>query len=361
MTQRLGSVEHDSNGEWVVVGVDTHQQVHVAAVMTTLGLLLGSASFPATAAGYRDLITWARSWGGVLRAGVEGTGSYGAGLSRALRAEDIDVLEVNRPDRAMRRRRGKSDPVDAEAAARAVLTGEATATPKSADGPVEAMRVLKLAKDSATKARVQAINQLKAVLVNAEPGLREELEPLNMTRLIARCAGLDAGSHGGLAGAVVHTLRHLAHRVQHLGAEIDDLRQRITATVERAAPRLLQVRGIGPDSAATLLVAAGDNPERLSNEASFAALCGVSPVRASSGKTHRHRLNRGGHRQANAALYRAILTQLRWDERTRNYLQRRISEGLSKREIIRCLKRYLARTIYKIITAPPPSSETTVV
>lgn len=187
--------------------------------------------------------------------------------------------------------------------------------------------------------------------------LREELESLSTARLIARCAGMEAGSYGGLTGVVVHTLRHLAGRIKHLDAEISDLQQRVTVTVERTAPRLLQVRGIGPDSAATLLVAAGDNPARLSSEASFAALCGVSPVEASSGKTHRHRLNRGGHRQANAALYRAILSQLRWDERTRTYLQRRIGQGLSKREIIRCLKRYLARSICKIITAPPATSE----
>lgn len=170
--------------------------------------------------------------------------------------------------------------------------------------------------------------------------------------MITRCAGLDAGSHGDAIGAVVHTLWRLAERIKHLDAEIRDLAQRMTVLVETAAPRLLQVPGIGPDSAATLLIAAGDNPDRVRSEASFAALCGVSPVPASSVKTQRHRLNRGGHRQANAALYRAILTQLRWDERTRAYLQRRTGQGLSKREIIRCLKRYLARTIYKIITMP---------
>ncbi len=264
--------------------------------------MLGTASFSATAASYRDLIVWARSRGSLLRVGVEGTGSYGAGLSRALRAEAVEVVEVNRPDRALRRQRGKTDSVDAEAAARAVLAGAATATSKTADGPVEALRVLKLAKDSAVKARVQAVNQLKAVLVGAETGLREQLEGLSARRLITRCAALEGASYADVTVALVHTLRRLAQRIEYLDADIRDLTQQITATIDDAAPRLLQVPGIGADSAVTLLIAAGDNPDRLSSEASFAALCGGSPVEASSGKSRRHRLNRGGHRQANAAL-----------------------------------------------------------
>lgn len=353
----------------VVLGVDTHKEIHVAAVLTVLGVFLAGRQFPATAAGYRDMVAWARSFGALRRAGVEGTGSYGAALARTLRAEAVTVVEVNRPDRSARRRRGKNDAVDAEAAAHAVLSGDATATPKTGDGPVEALRVLKIAKDSAGKARVQAINQLKAVLVTANPVLREDLTPQSTRRLIARCADLafpaDPEGHPTLpanaAAATLHTLRHLARRIQYLDAEIDDLRERITAAVRSTAPRLLEVYGIGPDSAATLLIAAGDNPDRLATEASFAALCGVSPVEASSGKTQRHRLNRGGHRHANAALYRAVLTRLRWNPRTRDYLQRRTTEGLSKREIIRCLKRYLARTVYRIIlsatqTAPPSAA-----
>jgi transposase len=212
----------------------------------------------------------------------------------------VPVIEVKRPDRSARRRRGKSDVVDAEAAARAVLAQDATAVPKSADGPVEAMRILKTAKDSAVKARVQAINQLKAVLVSADPALRETLNLLGTGQLVARCAELttDDGRHDDVTAATVHTLRHLARRVQYLEAEAHDLRRRIAAAVESAAPQLLDVSGIGPDAAATLLIAAGDNPDRLTGEASFAALCGVSPVEASSGKTQRRRLNRGGHRQA---------------------------------------------------------------
>jgi transposase len=341
------------SGAEVVLGVDTHQDVHVAVVLSALGVLLASRQVATTPAGYHELITWARSHGRLDRAGVEGTGSYGAALTRILRAEGVQVIEVNRPDRSLRRRRGKSDLVDAEAAARAVLSTAATAIPKAADGPVEAMRVLKIAKDSAVRARVQALNQLKAVLVSADPALREALRPLSTQRLITRCADLDirAGTEDdhGVAAATAHTLRQLARRIQYLTREIRDAQRRIAAAVASTAPRLLELDGIGPDAGATLLIAAGDNPDRLTSEASFAALCGVSPVEASSGKSQRHRLNRGGDRQANAALYRAVLIGLRWNPKTREYARRRTAEGMSKREIIRCLKRYLARSIYKII------------
>lgn len=335
----------------VVLGVDTHKDVHVAAVITALGLLVATASFPATAAGYEELLAWAKQFGVVRRAGVEGTGSYGAALARHLRACGVAVIEVNRPDRSMRRHRGKTDAVDAEAAARAVISGRATVTPKTGDGAVEMLRVFKVAKGSAIKARTQAINQLKGILVNAEPALREELSGLTNHQLITRCAGLDAARHDGVAGAVAHTLGILARRIQNLNAEIRDLEKLITGQVRNTAPQLLELFGVGQDSAATLLIAAGDNPDRLANEAAFAALCGVSPVEMSSGKTQRRRLNRGGNRQANAALFRVVLTRIRCHAETRAYLQRRTTEGRTKREIIRCLKRYLARQIYKIIRA----------
>ncbi|WP_173058172.1 IS110 family transposase [Phytohabitans houttuyneae] len=343
---------------YVVVGVDTHKDVHVAAVLSPLGALLGTMSFPTTRDGYLGLVEWATGFGVVRRAGVEGTGSYGAALARVLRQAGIDVIEINRPDRAARRRRGKTDAVDAEAAARSVLAGQASVIPKTGEGPVEAIRVLKLAKDSAVKARVQAINQIHAVLVNAEAAMREQLSSLSNRRLVEACARLDPAVHDGATAVVVYALTRLAQRIQFLMQEIREVQRRLTAAVKATAPRLLEVSGIGPDCAATLLVAAGDNPHRLASEASFAALCGVSPVEASSGKVQRHRLNRGGHRQANAALFRAVLTRLRWDTRTREYLQRRTTEGLSKREIIRCLKRYLARTVYKVICTAIPNPTT---
>lgn len=269
---------HDGDQD-VVLGVDTHKDVHVVVALTHLGTVLGSQGFPTTARGYSELLAWARSFGVVRRVGVEGTGSYGAALTRTLLAEGIDVIEVNCPDRSTRRRRGKTDTVDAEAAARAVIAGHATALPKTLNGPVEVMRILKIAKDSAVKARVQAINQLKSVIVSADPALRDTLAALSTRRLIARCADLDATGHHGVNAATLHTLRQLARRIQYLASEIDDLQARTTAAIKSSTPELLEVSGIGPDSAAALLIAAGDNPHRLTSEASFAALCGVSRLK----------------------------------------------------------------------------------
>ncbi|MCX4783615.1 IS110 family transposase [Streptomyces sp. NBC_01264] len=338
--------------------MDTHKDVHAAAVITVLGATLDRRDFRATAAGFRQLTTWARSFGTLRRAGVECTCSCGKALARHLNAEDIEVTEVNQPDKAARRRHGKTHAVDAEAAARAVLSGRATESPKTGDGPAETLRLFKLAKGSAIKARTQAINQLKSVLICADPTLREDLAQLANPHLIKHCAQLDDALHDGPAGAARHTLRLLARRIQHLTEEIDDLVKQVARAVKASRPGLLDVRGIGPDSAAALLITAGDNPERLTSEAAFAALCGVSPVEQSSGKTQRRRLNRGGDRQANAALYRAVLTRLRWDPRTQHYLQRRTAEGKTKREIIRCLKRYIAREIYRLLT-PTTTAPTT--
>ncbi len=348
--------QDDSHTEEVVLGVDTHKEVHAAAVITVLGTLLGSAVFPATAAGYRQLADWACTFGTLQRAGVECTGSYGAALARHLHGGGVAVIEVNQPDKATRRRRGQTDAIDAEAAAQAVLSGRATSAAKASDGPVEMIRMFKLAKASAIKARTQAIYQLKAVLVTADPALREELSGLSNPVLIRRCAQLDDAIPGGVSGAAAYTLRLLARRILALTSEVRGLEQRITEAVTTHTPRLLQQRGVGPDSAAALLITAGGNPGRLHSESSFAALCGASPVQASSGKTTRHRLNRGGDRQANAALYRITLSRLRWDQPTRDYLDRRISEGKTRREAIRCLKRYIAREIYQIITEPGPGT-----
>ncbi|MGW2864180.1 IS110 family transposase [Streptomyces sp. NPDC001205] len=332
----------------VVLGVDTHKDVHVAAVVSVPGAPLGTQSFPATASGYHQLADWARLLGVIKKAGVEGTGSYGAGLARHLATEGIEVIEVNRPDRAARRRSGKTDAVDAEAAARAVLGGRATGAPKSKDGPVEELRVLKVVKDSAVRNRTQAINQLKALLVSSPAQLRESLTGLSNPALFKACAALDPQ-----ASAVHQALSLLAHRIKQLSAEATTLTRRISAIIQAHNPQLLELTGVGPDSAAILLTAAGDNHDRLRDEASFAALCGVSPVERSSGKNQRRRLNRGGNRQANAALYRIVLSRLRWEERSRAYLLRRTAEGKTKREVIRCLKRYVAREIHRAIASAP--------
>nr|WP_189303969.1 transposase [Streptomyces albospinus] len=305
----------------------------MAAVLSLVGAVLATGEFPATAAGYRDLLKWAGGLGVVRRAGVEGTGSFGAALSRYLLAQGVDVFDVNRMDRTDRRRRGKTDPLDAQNAARAVLSGRARARAKSGDGPAQIARLYKLAKGSAVKARTQAINQLKAVLLTADPDLREELAGLHHAELFRTCAGFAdvSQSEGDGEEAVLHatrvTLSVLARRIGQLTEQIRDLEDHLARLVERHAPQLLAVVGTGPDTAVTLLITVGDNPERLGSEASFAALCGVSPVERSSGRRQYRRLNRGGDRQANAALHRIVQTRLRLDPRTQDYCERRIKQS----------------------------------
>ena len=272
MPQSVPDDQDSSAANEVILGVDTHHDVHVAAVITALGVLLGTAKFPTTAAGYQALVSWVGTLGILRRAGVEGTGSYGAALARHLRAAGVEVIEVNAPDKATRRRRGKTDTLDAEAAARAVLSGRASGSAKTGDGPVEMLRMLKMAKDSAVKARSQTINQLKAVLVAADPALREALSGLSNTMLIRRCAQLEATAPADVTSAAIYTLRLLARRILQLSEEIHDLVHRITDTITLHCPALLTRRGVGPDNAAALLIAAGDNPHRLRSEASFAAL-----------------------------------------------------------------------------------------
>ena len=264
------------------------------------------------------------------------------------------VVEVNRPDRATRYRKGKSDPTDAESAARAVLAGVAGATPKSGDGEVEMIRMLKSAKDSAVKARTQAVNQMKALVVTAPAQLRETLDGLTAANLAARCARFRVGRPDNPTAAAKYALRSLARRYRQLTKELRDLESQVERLTKSIAPALIGLLGVGPDTAATLLITAGSNPDRLHSEAAFAALCGVNPIPASSGKTNRHRLNRGGDRQANAALYRIVIVRLRYDRRTRAYMLRRASEGMSKTEVIRCLKRYVAREVFSTL---PKSSE----
>jgi transposase len=339
-------------GEGMILGgVDTHKDVHAAAAMSETGRLLGTAEFPTTPVGYRRLLAWLRGFGSVERVGIEGTGSYGAGLCRYLRSKHVAVVEVNRPNRQWRRRRGKSDPADAEAAARAVLAGEAVGAPKSQDGGVEAIRMLRLARRSAIKARTQAANQLQGVVETAPIPLREKLRALSIPALVSSARRFRCGTPTTPEAAARFTLKSLASRWAALDAEVGRLDKELTQLVAMAVPTLLAVNGVGVEVAGALLVAAGDNPARLADEASFAALCGVSPVDASSGRRQRHRLNRGGNRDANRALWVIVMVRMAKDPRTRRYVERRTSEGLSKKEIIRCLKRYVAREIYKFLVS----------
>jgi len=291
--------------------------------------------------------------GPLARAGVEGTGTYGAGLARYLTGNGITVVEVNRPNRQARRRRGKSDATDAEAAARAALNGEASGVPKAGTGPVESLRALRVARRSAMKARTQAASQIRDLTVTAPDILRVQLVGLDTRARVDTCARFRPGPVSDPGEATRKTLRCLARRHQALTAEIDELDEAIGQLCALASPALLAARGVGPEVASALLVAAGDNPGRLRTEASFAALCGTSPVQASSGKVTRHRLNQGGNREANNALWRIVMVRLTCDQRTRDYVTRRRAEGKTSREIIRCLKRYIAREVYELITSPP--------
>ena len=337
-------------------GVDTHRDTHVGAVVDGAGRLLGSESFAADSTGYRRLVAWMGLQGQLVRVGVEGTGSYGAGLARHLGEAGIEVVEVNRPNRQLRRQKGgKSDSVDAEGAARAAASGEATTVPKSGDGPVECLRMLLVVRRSATKARTQAANQIHSVAVTAPEQVKHQLKGLNIGARVRVCAAFRPGTDHTTTTYAKRALRRLARRYRALDTEIGELDVEIRRLCAQANPALLGAEGVGPDTAAALLVAAGDNPKRMKSEKSFAALCGASPVQASSGQTIRHRLNQGGNRQANSALWRIATTRMRTDARTKEYVKRRRAEGKNKREIIRCLKRHIAREIYRLITNPPPT------
>jgi transposase len=331
----------------VTGGVDTHLDVHVVAAVDASGGVLGVESFPTTPAGYAQLHRWLCGFGDLAQVGVEGTGAYGAGLARYLRRHDLEVIEVDRPNRQLRRRSGKSDTIDAIEAARAALSGRATGVAKTADGDVEAIRALLVARRSARDVRIKYLNQIRHLSFTAPDELREQLRGVSRDRLARTAAALRprAGSDT-VTYATKLSIRTLGRRVLALEADGVRLDQLLDTLVHRSAPSLLEVYGVGVHTAAILLVAAGDNPHRLRNEAAFAHLCGVAPLPASSGKVTRHRLNPGGNRQANHALWRIVFTRMSSDERTRKYVARRIAEGRTTREIMRILKRYVAREIY---------------
>jgi len=330
----------------VTGGVDTHADMHVAAALDPIGGLLGVAEFPATLAGYAGLLGWLGGFGTVCLVGVEGTGSYGAGLARHMAAAGVRVVEVDRCDRQDRRRQGKSDPLDAVSAARAALSGRALGAPKGRDGTVEAIRVLMVAKRSARSERTQTINQARALIVTGPDELRIRFARQTPAALVADMAALRPrpGDVPGYATRIA--LRELARRAEFLDGQLERLDELIVPLVKAHAPGLLAVYGVGSDTAAMLLVAAGDQPARLRSEAAWAHLCAVAPIPASSGKVTRHRLNPGGDRNANHALWRIVITRMSSHPPTRAYVERRGKEGLSKKEIIRCLKRYVAREVY---------------
>jgi transposase len=330
----------------VTGGVDTHADIHVAAALDPIGGLLGVEEFATTPDGYHQLLAWLGSFGAVQLVGIEGTGSYGAGLARFVSGAGVAVVEVDRSDRQDRRRQGKSDPLDAISAARAAQSGRARGVSKGRDGTVEAIRALMVAKRSARRQRTQSINQARALVITGPDQLRDRFAHHGVANFVAETASLRPRPGEIVDYATRMALRDLGRRAEFLDAQLLHLDELIGPLVRARAPRLLALHGVGPDTAAILLVAAGDHPERLRSEAAWAHLCAVAPIPASSGKVERHRLNPGGDRQANHALWRIVLTRMKSHLPTRAYVDRRTKEGLSKLEIIRCLKRYVAREVY---------------
>ncbi|HYS29164.1 MAG TPA: IS110 family transposase [Candidatus Limnocylindria bacterium] len=335
----------------VTGGVDTHADMHVAAALDPIGGLLGVEEFPVSPAGYARLLGWLGGFGTVALVGIEGTGSYGAGLARHVTAAGIRVVEVDRSDRQDRRRQGKSDPLDAVSAARAAQSGRARGAPKGRDGAVEAIRALMVAKRSARSERVQTINQARALVLTGPDDLRTRFARHTAAGLVSGLASLRPRPGDVVGYATRIALRELGRRAEFLDGQLERLDELIAPLVAARAPALLALHGVGPDTAALLLVAAGDHPERLRSEAAWAHLCAAAPIPASSGKVTRHRLNPGGDRQANHALWRIVLTRMSAHPPTLIYVERRTREGLSKKEIIRCLKRYVAREVYRHLRA----------
>jgi transposase len=345
----------------ILISVDTHKLTHAAVAINALGARLGSLTIPASSKGYQALQAWAQSLGPIRAFGVEGTGSYGAGLSRFLCEHGHPVFEVNRPNRQLRHQKGKDDALDAESAARSVLAGQATALPKSGTSTVEMVRHLKVARDTAVKGRSQAMQTLKAIIVSVPSALREQLDSISgkMT-LLRHLAALRPGPLTSTTASAKTSLRAIARRWLALNEEIKTHDTHLEQLTGQLAPKLVQAHGMGAGTAAEMLLLVGDNRERIRSEAAMAKLCGVCPIPASSGKTSRHRLNRGGNRQANAALYRVVIVRMRAHQPTLDYVKRRTAEGKSKPEIIRCLKRFVAREIFGYLCRPADTQHTVI-
>lgn len=344
----------------IIAGIDTHADTHHVAIINEHGKPLADREFLAVGSGCRKIVDFIASYGTVTAVGIEGTGSYGAENARILSSAGMNVLEVNRPNRAARRLKGKSDPLDAYQAAQSVLDGRTTSIPKAKDGPVECLRILRAGRTSAMKARTAAINQIKGLLVSAPDRLRAKYRGLGSSALITALQRTRPSGHMADPEYVcLLTLKALATRCESLGAEIATADAALKEILDTYAPMLCDLPGVGTEVASQLLVTVGDNPDRLRNEAQFAALVGVAPIPASSGKTTRHRLSRGGDRNANHALYQVVLVRMASCQRTKDYVTKRTAEGKSKREIMRCLKRYAAREIYRQITNPQTAPNNT--
>lgn len=341
----------------IIIGVDTHKSNHIAVAINTQGARLGSTTIPTNQQGYCDLENWAAGFGKIMAFGIEGSGSYGAGLSRNLIAKGYVVLDVMRPNRQIRYLQGKSDSLDAEGAARSVLNGQATAQAKTQNGSSEMIRHLKIARDSAVKAKAQAMITLKTLIINAPTELRDTLDQIKgPISLVRHIAALRPGKISSPTASAKAAMRAIARRWLTLHEEIRDHEQELELMVKKRAPELMAAHGTSTMTVAEMLILIGDNPKRIKSEAALAKMCGVCPIPASSGKTHRMRLNRGGNRQANAAIYRVAIVRMRGHEQTKTYARRRTKEGKTRREIVRCIKRYIVREIYRHL-CPAPATQ----
>lgn len=342
----------------IIIGVDTHKSNHIAVALNAHGARLGTLTIPTTRQGYNELEAWATGFGSVKAFGIEGTGSYGAGLSRDLLSKGYTVLDVMRPNRQLRHLQGKSDSIDAESAARSVLSGQATALAKAQTGSSEMIRHIKIARDSAVKAKSQAMITLKTLIINAPTELRDALDQIKgRIGLIRHAAALRPGDITSPTASAKASMRAIARRWLTLHEEIHSHEQALDRLVRDRAPGLMESHGIATMTVAEMLILVGDNPQRIRSEAALAKLCGVCPIPASSGKTNRMRLNRGGNRQANAAVYRVAIVRMRDHEPTKIYAARRTAEGKTRREIVRCIKRYIVREIYRhLCTSTQPTA-----
>lgn len=332
-----------------VAGIDSHKDTIHLAVITATGLEVADHDFPTTTAGYRAAIAWLGEHGPIAAVGVEGTSSYGLGVTAALRRNGLTVVEVNRTRAAERRKQGKTDRLDAYRAARSVLSGEATTHPKNAS--IEPLRALTVTRRSANKALQATWRQIDCLLINASTALRDKYREVRRDKLVRLLAGSRPDQiHDAADATTMRALRSLARRHEFLQHELDDLDEQLDQLTTASNPGLRALHGVGPVTAAILLLTAGDNPQRLTTDASFAALCGTSPIPVSSGKTQRHRLSRGGDRQANWALHQIIKVRMSHDQRTRNYRDQRLEAGWTLAAVYRALKRALARQVFKALT-----------
>jgi transposase len=341
----------EDEAEQVYAGIDTHDDSIHVAVISAQGRDLDDREFPTSTDGYRRALAFVASHGDTICIGIEGTSSYGVGITRAAVAEGFGVVEVMRPERAERRRLGKSDPIDAYQAARAAMGSHRTAPVKH--GTIDGIRALHNARRSARKARAAAMVQIHHQLVTAPPAIRERYRTMGAEKRITVLARIQIRpDRDPIERAIMLALKTLAQRCVELTRERDKLEAELDQLVTAANPGLRAAYGVGPDTAAQFLLTAGGNPDRLRSEAAFAALCGASPIPASSGKVTRHRLNRGGDRMANSALYRIALVRMSSDPRTKDYVARQRQAGRSTGEIMRLLKRAIAREVFRYLTTP---------